>query len=419
MIHALLVNKMTILEWVTISRSETVLKTIVKINKMTDTHGPLDTIPVENYPPLITFANYMAIKQMIDQVLNEDQEYVTWKLKSRRTGGTMNTYLEGFLNKSGKESYVSSSESSDEEDSNISSDEEENIGKRKNELLAEQEYGYAENVTNDVELPVGKKLRKVEKGFQDEAKPDNINSVPKNVCFAREIYDRQIAKLPLPRELDQSEQLKLLLDNLDDEQMNRFEVFRRTSLAKNNVKRISSMVTNQTVATNINLLLAGIGKIFVGEIVERALDVKHKWLAGIMVTKFHQRKVAGYKLKKYLKKLTVLVENAGKTFEDSVDEEESDPYEDDDKNEIKETKKCNELLKTTTNSEDVRQGIIKQYNKLVKEFNGLDVSVEKYSNSPLLPEHVREAWRLYRVENDTLPSGIWRTQGEANGWMFR
>ncbi|SCV01127.1 LAME_0G14224g1_1 [Lachancea meyersii CBS 8951] len=346
---------------------------------MTETQGPLDTLPEQNYPPLITHNNYWGTKQLINQVVSEDQEYVSWKLKDVRTGGTMNAYLNGFHNnhsagtQDGARSFDFSS---------CSQHSKSNSGKIK--------------------------------------KTARINSVPKNLRFPREIHDEQLARLPHSKSLDQSEQLNLLLTNLDEDQMNRFEVFRRTSLAKNNIKKISSIVTNQTVAANINLLLAGVGKIFVGEIVEKAQEVKKRNLVALMASVFREKKLAAHKLKKTLKKLTMLVDNSGASLDDSADENETDEYEDEnDEKLMKQTDNYNEIVRSGVNSEDNRIGLIKHYNRLVKSFNALDVSVEKYANSPILPEHIREAWRLYRTENDTVPQSTWRTQGEGNGWMFR
>ncbi|SCU91954.1 LAFA_0F06942g1_1 [Lachancea sp. 'fantastica'] len=335
---------------------------------MNETQGPLDTLPEQNYPPSITRNNYWGTKELISQVISEDQEYVSWKLKDVRTGGTMNAYLNEF----------------------------------KNQNFA----GHGRRRTKD--------------NFGKIKKTPHINSVPRNLHFPRDIHDEQIARLPQPKALEQSEQLNLLLTNLDEEQMNRFEVFRRTSLAKNNIKKISSIVTNQTVAANINLLLAGVGKIFVGEIVEKAQEVKKRSLVVLMASVFRQKKLAAHKLKKTFKKLTLLVETSDATLDDSVDENETDDYEDEsDEKLTNETNTFNRIIRSKVNSEENRITLIKHYNRLVRSFNNLDVSVEKYTNSPILPEHIREAWRLYRAENDTVPQATWRTQGEGNGWMFR
>lgn len=318
---------------------------------------------------------------MIDQVLNEDQEYVAWKLQNKRLKGNMREYMEEYKNEM-------------------------------EHLETMDWHRKSQNGSNS------KNTHKVTKKSWD------MNAVPSNVKFVRDIYEEKINSLPRPRELDETELKKLFMANLDEDQMDRYEVFKRTSLAKNQIKKISGIVTNQTVANNINLLLGGIGKIFVGEIIEKALDIKEKWLLGLVVNQFHERKRIGMSLKKHLKKLTGLVETNDvhddyNTINDSVEESEPEKVDTDDEEEANFTKTSNDLLRSHENKESVRTGLIRQYNKLVMKFNSLDVSVEKYKNSPLLPEHVHEAWRLYRLENDTVPSGQYRTQGEANGLMFR
>lgn len=349
---------------------------------MADADGPLYELPLETYQPSINYANYISTKQMINQVLNEDQEYVSWKLKNRRTAGSnMKEYLEEF----------------------------------KNNMENEESMEWHRNSRQSNSLHNKKKVTK---------KSWDMNKVPSNVVFPMDVYEMKVKSLPRPRELNETELKRLFMSNLDEEQMNRYEVFRRTSLAKNQIKKISGIVTNQTVATNINLLLGGIGKIFVGEIVEKALEIKDKWLLSMAISRFNERKQIGQRLKKHLKKLTKLVEPKNDEddddgINDSVDESEGELQDTDDEQEAKFISASNELLKTDKNTEQIRIGLIKQYNKLLLKFNGLDVSVEKYKDSPLLPEHIHEAWRLYRIENDTVLSGQYRTQGESNGVMFR
>ncbi|QLQ78313.1 hypothetical protein HG537_0A05600 [Torulaspora globosa] len=346
---------------------------------MADNDGPLDLIPTVNYPPLLTTANYLSTKQMIDQVVSEDQEYVSWKLKNLRTGGTMNSYMQDQIN-----------EMRDD--------------RKESRFVMNQESFYRTNREDQIPQVSSK---------------DEINEVPSNLRFPRDFYEEMLKKNPRPRELSQDEQFKLLVTNLDEQQANRFEVFHRTSLNKTQVKKIAGMVINQSVTENIRVFLQAIGKLYAGEIIELALEVRQKWLAGKMMIEFDRRRSVAKSLKKFLKKLTILVESNHENIEDSVDETESDSYFDDDEDQMTQLKLGNRLLKSENNSQDIRAGLISRYNKLVKEFNAIDVSVEKFANSPILPEHIREAWRLYQLQSDTLPSAQWRTQGEGNGCMFR
>ncbi|CAI4049279.1 hypothetical protein SUVZ_13G1220 [Saccharomyces uvarum] len=346
---------------------------------MNEPQGPLDIIPKVNYPPILTIANYFSTKQMIDQVISEDQDYVTWKLQSLRTGGVP---MDSQLNKYPKYKY------------------------------------------------------KKAKISQQDA--DSINKVPENLIFPQDILQMQAKNNnrenpngsdDSDERLPQDEQFKLLVTNLDKDQTNRFEVFHRTSLNKTQVKKLAGTVTNQTISENIRVLLQAIGKIYAGEIIELAMVVKNKWLTSQMCIEFDKRTKIGYKLKKYLKKLTfAIIENQQYKQDyqsDSVPEDEPDVYYDDEEVDKHETTLGNSLLQSKSlqqsdhHSQDLKLQLIEQYNKLVIQFNKLDVSIEKYNNSPILPEHIREAWRLYRLQSDTLPKSYWRTQGEGQGSMFR
>lgn len=341
---------------------------------MTDAQGPLDVIPRNNYQPHITLSNYHSTKQMIEQVLSEDQDYVSWKIKNLRTGGTMNNFLP-----------------SDIVDSSVTRERNERISYNK------------------------------------------INKVPSDLTFVRDIADnvlKEEVKDININELSYEDQFKLLVMNLDVEQTNRFEVFHRTALNKGQVKKLASMVCNQTVGENVRVFLQAIGKVFAGEIIELALEVRKKWFVGKMINEFDRRKEIAKRLKKYFKKLTLLVESASNEngngninnkdlIDDSVNEDESDSYYSDEEEEMRETEIGNQLLKSDKNTQEIRSKLINQYNKLVKEFNKLDVSVEKYNDSPILPEHIREAWRLYQLQNDNFVKSSWRSQGEGNGNMFR
>lgn len=350
---------------------------------MADHQGPLDTLPKGNYQQILTIANYYSTKQMIDQVLSEDHDYMSWKLKEIRTGGTMNTFL---------------------------------------------------NMNNYNFGP----------GSEPQQVSDNkLNKVPSDLTFVKDVYDetREEEMDSIQQENGSSEELsyddqfKLLVMNLDEDQSNRFEVFHRTSLNKGQVKKLATTVCNQTITENLRVFLQAIGKVFAGEIIELALDVRKKAFVGKMVCEYDKRREIGHKLKKYLKKLTILVEknnsnandttnnpefNVNELFDnDSIDENESDTYYDDEDNEMKEVISGNKLLKSEKNTQEVRSGLITRYNRLVKTFNSLDISFEKYQNSPLLPEHIREAARLYYIQKEGVVTNAWRGQGESSGTMFR
>ncbi|CAG8813540.1 21559_t:CDS:2, partial [Cetraspora pellucida] len=61
------------------------------------------------------------------------------------------------------------------------------------------------------------------------------------------------------------------------DQTERFEVYRRSALSKPNVKKLVSGILGQPCSNNISIVVAGFSKIFIGEIVEKALDIKKEW----------------------------------------------------------------------------------------------------------------------------------------------
>ncbi|CAG8641563.1 9791_t:CDS:2 [Paraglomus brasilianum] len=70
------------------------------------------------------------------------------------------------------------------------------------------------------------------------------------------------------------EELKALLDNFSEEQLQRYEVFRRSALNRANVKRLVSQVLNQPCSQTLGFVVAGFTKVFVGEIIELARRVQ-------------------------------------------------------------------------------------------------------------------------------------------------
>lgn len=176
-------------------------------------------------------------------------------------------------------------------------------------------------------------------------------------------------------ELDKDEKLRLLIENLDEDQMARYSTYRRATINRNTMKKIVNATVNQSVSVNVAIAISGISKIFVGEIIEKALNIKKR-----------------YDKANYLIKL-------------------------------KEKREMNELLKTELNNLEICkdpgesmkiQEKINSINKELKKMNLMNIN----EIGPLLPDHIREAWRLYKLENNP-PTHQWALQGEREGLMFR
>ncbi|KAA0195026.1 TAF11 RNA polymerase II TATA box binding protein (TBP)-associated factor [Fasciolopsis buskii] len=80
------------------------------------------------------------------------------------------------------------------------------------------------------------------------------------------------------REARKVEDRKLLalLAHFDEEQLNRFETFRRATFAKASVRRLIQSISPGPVSQNVVIAMAGMTKVFVGELVEEALDYKER-----------------------------------------------------------------------------------------------------------------------------------------------
>lgn len=88
-------------------------------------------------------------------------------------------------------------------------------------------------------------------------------------------------ELARKRKLEQMEEenkkMQVLMANFSEEQLNRYEVFRRSAFQKSTVKKIIQTVGGKSVSASVVIAMSGIAKVYIGEIVERALDLKTKW----------------------------------------------------------------------------------------------------------------------------------------------
>jgi len=78
-------------------------------------------------------------------------------------------------------------------------------------------------------------------------------------------------------QLKNKEMLKDLLNEFSEEQIQRYEVYRRSTLPKAALKRLIQSILNQSISNSMGIVVGGFSKIFIGEIVEKARDVMEDW----------------------------------------------------------------------------------------------------------------------------------------------
>ena len=67
------------------------------------------------------------------------------------------------------------------------------------------------------------------------------------------------------------EKMQLLVSQFTEDQLDRYAMYRRAALPKTTVKKIMQTITGSSVGHNVVIAMAGIAKVFAGEVIEEAL----------------------------------------------------------------------------------------------------------------------------------------------------
>lgn len=170
---------------------------------------------------------------------------------------------------------------------------------------------------------------------------------------------RDLKNPSLAFNLSEEERKRLLMSSFSNEQMERFEAYRRMTVNKPGVKKVCNSVLGHSIAQNISVVLAGLSKLLLSEIITRAFEIQER-------------------------------HNKAKLIQDI--------------NTKKRQKKT--ILRSLENGIEV-------------EVDDRRLEYQGDKQLPLQPEHIREAWRLYNLENSGSFDAQWHKQGEADGTLFR
>ncbi|KAM0675058.1 transcription initiation factor TFIID subunit 11 [Gurleya vavrai] len=73
---------------------------------------------------------------------------------------------------------------------------------------------------------------------------------------------------------ENKDRLQKIIDNMTPEELLRYEDFRRSGFGKNGIRKLITSILGQSCNLNFIISVSGIAKVFVGEMVEKALEVQ-------------------------------------------------------------------------------------------------------------------------------------------------
>lgn len=180
-----------------------------------------------------------------------------------------------------------------------------------------------------------------------------------------------------------NERQKLLMDAMDDDQQTRYETFRRSNLNINGIRKLVNGATGINVPNDFAKIIAGVGKVFVGQIVERAKEVQRReGETKVTLQLNYLDELQQYETSLSLGDLT-MDKPLMPTFYDS-------------------------LLQSETGT-----GARRDYTS-----DTFKIIIPQYTTQ-LTPDQVREAWHQYSEEGQGAINGRWRQEGGGRGNLFR